>query len=151
LSQENVEVVRRFESLMVAEEAEAETADSAFVADLVQQALQLLDENVAFRPFSGMPGHGGDWVGRDEFLKMCEAYGSAWEAPENVVTEYLDAGEEKVVVILAFDSRSRLTGRTVPVRMVEIITVRDGKITELVPYYHDGFRIVETGGGPKLD
>jgi ketosteroid isomerase-like protein len=151
VSQENVEIVRRFENLMADEEARdaARAAGRAFDEDRMQQVLELLSEDVAFRPFPGMPGHGGDWIGRDGYLEMCEAYGSAWEPAENLELEYLDGGGDKVVILISFDSRSKITGETVPVRMVEIITVRDGRITELVPYYHDGHRIVETGGGPK--
>jgi ketosteroid isomerase-like protein len=31
--------------------------------------------------------------------------------------------------------------------MIEIVTVRDGKITELVPYYWDTARLVKACGG----
>jgi ketosteroid isomerase-like protein len=148
LSQDNVDVVRRYQESAVGDPPPP-GADGAFTEDSVATCMTYLDENVAFRPFPGMPGHGGDWIGHEGYQQMCEAYGSAWEAPKDVRFEYLDAGGDKVVLLISFDSTSRITGDTVPVRMVEIITVRDGKIVELVPYYHDGHRIVMTGGGPK--
>lgn len=147
MSQNNVDVVRRFEELMAVEEGADEGA--AFAQSRVERAMELLDEAVAFRPFPGMPGHGGDWIGRDGFLEMCKAYGTAWEAARNVTFQYLDAGDDKVVILLSFDSTSKVTGRMVPVQMVEVITLRDGRILELVPYYYDGYCIVETAGGPK--
>jgi uncharacterized protein len=136
VSQENVEVVRRFEEVMV-------DGGIGNPEERIEQALSLLDENVAFRPFPAMPGHGGDWIGHDGFLRMCEAYGSAWEPPEGVEFEYLDCGGETVVTLISFTSRSRISGREVPVRMIEVVTVRDGKIVELVPYYADTVPFVE--------
>jgi hypothetical protein len=139
LSKENVEVVKRFELLMG---ARADAGGS----QRLQQVLTLLDENVAFRPSPSVPGHGGDWIGHDGFLKMCEAYSETWDPPQGLEFEFLDGGGDTVVTLAAFTRRSRRTGRSVPIRMVEIVTVRDGKITELVPYFHDTVAMVEAIG-----
>jgi ketosteroid isomerase-like protein len=142
MSQENVEVVKRFETMMVPslQEEDEATAQGGF-----EQILELLDENVAFRPTPSLP-HGGDWIGHDGFFKLGEAFIAAWELPTGVEFEYLDGGGDKVVILARFDSVSRHTGKTVEFKMVEIVTVRDGKITELVPYYYDTIPIVEAAG-----
>lgn len=136
MSKENVEVVERFESLMGARAG-------ANGSHRLQQVLTLLDENVAFRPSTSVPGHGGDWIGHNGFLEMCQAYAETWHPPEGLELELLDGGGDKVVVLAAFTRRSRRTGRSVPIRMVEIVTVSGGKITELVPYFHDTAAMIE--------
>lgn len=140
MSTENVEVVKRFELLMSARSG----ADGS---RRLKQVLTLLDENVAFRPSATVPGHGGDWIGHDGFRKMCAAYAETWDPPEGLEFEFLDAGGDKVVILATFTRRSRRTGRSVPIRMVEVVTVRDGKITELVPYFYDTVAMVEASGG----
>ena len=142
MSQENVEVVKRFETMMV---PSLQAEDEAAAKGGFEQILELLDENVAFRPTPSLP-HGGDWIGHDGFLGLGEAFSAAWELPTGVEFEYLDGGGDKVVILARFDCVSRHTGKMVEFKMVEIVTVRDGKITELLPYYYDTIPIVEAAG-----
>jgi ketosteroid isomerase-like protein len=135
VSAENVDVVERFESLMG---ARGEGGGGS-----LDEVLELLDENVAFRPSESVPGHGGEWVGHEGFLQMCRAYGEVWETPKDFRYEVLDGGGDRVVILASFIRTSRRTGRSIPIRMVEIVTVRDGKITELVPYFHDTVPMTE--------
>ena len=143
MSKENVEVVKRFESLMVSsiEHQHASGARGGF-----DQVLQLLDPGVVFRATTSLP-HGGEFVGHDSFLKMGEQFRNLWKIVGRIDFEYLDGGDDKVVTLASFTMESRRTGRSVPVRMVEIVTVRGGKIAELVAYYHDTVPIIEAGGG----
>jgi uncharacterized protein len=146
LSRENVEVVKRFEELMA---TRGEVADTGGVSRL-EKVLELLDEDVAFRPSESVPGHGGDWIGHEGFLNMCEAYAGTWEPPDGLQFEFLDGGGDKVVILASFTRTSRQTGRSIPIRMVEIITVRNGKIAELVPYFYDTVAMVEAASGAKV-
>ncbi len=146
MSQENVEVVRQFESLM----ATRGDVDGASGMQRMQKVLALLDENVAFRPSETVPGHGGHWIGHEGFLQMCKAYSEVWEPPAGLQFEYLDGGGEKVVILATFTRTSRHTGRSIPIEMVEIVTVRDGKITELVPYFYDTVAMVQAAGGAEV-
>jgi uncharacterized protein len=134
MSAENVEVVERFESLMGARGEGAGSLD---------EVLELLDEDVAFRPSESVPGHGGQWVGHEGFLQMCRAYGEVWETPKDFRYEVLDGGGDTVVILASFIRTSRRTGRSIPIRMVEIVTVHEGKITELVPYFYDTVPMTE--------
>jgi ketosteroid isomerase-like protein len=145
LSKENVEVVKRFESLMV---PSLDEKDAAAAERKLDEVLELLDPEVAFHASPSIP-HGGDYVGHDRFLQMCEQFRELWNIPGGVDLEYLDAGGDKVVTLASFSFESRHTGRSAPTRMVEVVTVRDGKIKELVAYYFDATTIIEAGGGIK--
>src|SRR5438445_8301860 len=102
MSQENVEVVRRFEESMVPSlEEEAASSEGDFA-----KILELLDPEVVFRPPPSVP-HGGDWVGHDGFVRMGQAFGQAWNMVERPTFEYLDAGGERVVLIASFVLESR--------------------------------------------
>jgi ketosteroid isomerase-like protein len=144
LSQENVEIVRRFEEMMV---PSLEQEDAAAARRRLEEILELLDPEVVFSPTTSIPGHGGTWVGHDGFVQMGEAFNRTWELPEGVQFEYLDAGDDKVVIIASFPLVNKETRQATHVDMVEIVTVRDGRITELVPYYYDTVRIVAAAGG----
>jgi ketosteroid isomerase-like protein len=145
VSQENVDVVRQFEEMMVPSLEQEDEADARVG---LERILELLDENVVFRPPSVL-AHGGDWVGHQGFIEMGEAFNRAWELPEGVNFEYLDGGGDTVVIIASFDLVSKHTGKSAHVEMVEIVTVKDGKMTELVPYYKDTNPIVEAHDGVK--
>jgi len=145
MSQENVEVVRRFESLMV---PSLEEEDPAAAEARLQEVLSLLDPEVAFHATRSLP-HGGDYVGHDSFLQMGEQFRELWNLGDGVDLEYVDAGDDKVITLASFTIESRNTGKSVPVRMTEVVTVRNGKIIELVAYYFDTVPIVEAGGGIK--
>ncbi len=143
MSTENVDVVKRFESLMV---PSLEEEDASASQRRLGEVLELLDPNVAFHASPSIP-HGGDYVGHARFLEMGEQFRELWTLVGGVELEYLDAGGDRVITLASFTAESRHTGRSVPVRMVEVITVVGGKITELVAYYYDTVPIIEAGGG----
>jgi uncharacterized protein len=143
VSKENVDVVKRFESLMV---PSLEEGDAAVGGGGLDQVLELLDPDVAFHACTSIP-HGGDYVGHERFLKMCDQFRELWNLVGGVELEYLDGGDDRVITLASFTAQSRHTGRSVPIRMVEVVTVRNGKIAELVAYYYDTAPIIEAGGG----
>ena len=57
------------------------------------------------------------------------------------------AGGDGVITLASFTIESRHTGRSVPVRMVEVVTVRDGRIVDLDAYYRDTVPIIQAAGG----
>jgi ketosteroid isomerase-like protein len=142
MSQENVDVVIRFEQSMVPS-LELEDADAATAG--FEKILALLDAEVVFRPPMSLP-HGGDWTGHDGFVEMGQVFNGAWEMIEPPKFDFMDAGGDRVVLIAHFIIKSRETGTHVPVDMVEIVTVRDGKIVELVPYYRDTVPLSQAAG-----
>jgi hypothetical protein len=99
--------------------------------------LELLDPAISVPVCPSLP-HGGDWVGHDGYLNMIEQV-TKWRKTigGRRSSRILDADDDHVLLIITFESESVKTGRTFPIRMVEVYTLRDGKITELVPYYWD--------------
>lgn len=138
VSKENVEIVKRFEELLIPSFKDGDASSQGGF----DQVLELLDPAFSAPVCPSLP-HGGDWVGHDGFLKMCEAVRDSRKTIEHSERTYLDAGDDRVVMTVSFTAESVKTGRPFPVRMVEIFTVRDGKIAELVPYYWDTAPAIE--------
>jgi ketosteroid isomerase-like protein len=142
MSESNIEVVKRFQAAMV---DMFHTGEAGY-----EKVLQYLDPDVVFRVGPSLP-YGGTHVGHDGFLKMARGVGKAWQYPElgHVELQYFDADDDHIVVVASYDVESRQTGRTTRVQIVEIITLRDGRISELVPYYWDTVSIVDATDGVK--
>jgi ketosteroid isomerase-like protein len=143
MSQENVEVVKRFEELMIPSLGED---DNAAARAGFNEVMKLLDPDVRFVVADSIP-HGGEWVGHEGFLQMCETFQNAWNHIDGGNLEYFDLGGDRVLIVVDPTFQSKETGETITHLMIEIVTVRDGKITELVPYYWDTARLVRACGG----
>jgi ketosteroid isomerase-like protein len=145
VSQQNVDVVKRFEALMVPalEETDDEAAQRRH-----EEILSILDPDVVFFATPSIP-HGGTYRGHDAFFKMGEQFRDLWEIGDGVELEYIDAGDDRVITLASWTAVSRHTGRSVPVRMVEVVTVRDGRIKELLAYYEDTVPLIEAADGVK--
>src|SRR5437667_3813340 len=115
---EAIEVCKRFGQLMLT------AADSP---EHFQQMLDLLDPDVRIPVAASLP-YGGDHVGPEGFLKMGEGFAKTWNVVDGGTFEYSDAGNGRVLLEVNPTFQSREAGRTVPFRMVEVLTVRDGKI-----------------------
>ncbi len=133
MSQENVEIVKRFQRLMV----ESYGRDDRTPEEGWAPVLELLDPDISVPVCPSLP-HGGDWVGHHGYLKMIEQV-SKWRRAiaGNRSSSIVEAGDDHVLLSITFACQSIKTGRNLPIRMVEVYTLRDGKITELVPYYWD--------------
>jgi hypothetical protein len=136
-----LDVVKRFESLMLNDlpddEGAAGTPEERF-----QQVLQLIDP--AFElPVAGALPYGGRHIGPEGFIEMGKTFAETWNIIENPRPEFVDAGDGRVIALYSPTFESRATGRSVSFRMVEVITVRDGKLVELVPYYFDTLELVD--------
>jgi hypothetical protein len=56
------------------------------------------------------------------------------DAPEII---YIDGGGDYVICLMTFHHEVHHSGEVEPMRMTEVLTVRNGKITSLDPYYED--------------
>jgi ketosteroid isomerase-like protein len=139
---EAFDVVQRFQSLMVhnLSEDEAQTPEHRLA-----QIAAMLAPDVVFRVAESLP-YGGVFVGVDGFLAMGERFGQTWEILDGGRFHHVDAGDGLVIASVDPTFRSCATGRTVSFQMVEFITVRDGRISELVPYYFDLVPLLEAIG-----
>src|SRR5258708_35779660 len=116
----SVEVVRRF--------------TSALVAGDVPGCLALLHPDNVFDEAEGLP-FGGDYSGSEGFIRLLKDVGRLFEVKlsEPQVT---DAGD-CVLVRLTGTFTSRATGRTLETPVVDLYTVRDGKVARVDVFYKD--------------
>jgi ketosteroid isomerase-like protein len=135
MSQGNVEVVQRFED--------------AFVRGDMDEVLSLLTHDVVVHEAPSLP-YPGDHRGHDGFLRLADAFNAVWEIVSDLDLTFLDAGETRVVVLVAFDVMTRPTGVPLRLRLAEVYTVRDGRIADLDVYYRDTAAIVEATGGARV-
>ncbi|EOY44882.1 hypothetical protein SLI_0163 [Streptomyces lividans 1326] len=77
------------------------------------------------------------------FLMM----GEAWESFDMVEQEFLATGET-AVVLTQVRARARATGRELSFPILQAITVKDGRITEVRPFYWDTRAIAEVCAVP---
>jgi hypothetical protein len=145
MSQENIDVVKRFEDLMV---PSLEETDHDASEQRLRQILDILDPEVTFYATPSIP-HGGTYVGHDAFFKMGEQFRDLWEIGDGVQMEYIDGGGDRVITLAEWTAISRHTGKSVPVRMVEVLTIRDGRIKELRAFYEDTLSLSEAADGIK--
>jgi ketosteroid isomerase-like protein len=135
MSRANVNVVERFED--------------AFVRGDMDEILSLLSPDIVVHEAPSLP-YPGDHQGHDGFLRLADAFNSVWEIVSDLDLTFMDAGEAHVVVLVAFDVVTRSTGVPLRLRLVEVYTVRDGRIADLDVYYRDTAAIVEATGGVRV-
>lgn len=144
MSKENVEVVRKFEEAMVAALDAAATGGEADFDSI----LAMLDENIVIHGAASLP-HGADQVGHAGFFKLGELFSESWTFVEKPTFIYRDA-EDVVLLHATFELENRTSGKRVPVEMVELHTVKNGKIVDLMPYYRDTVPEAEAAGLVKV-
>jgi ketosteroid isomerase-like protein len=80
--------------------------------------------------------YGGVYRGADEFMKLSGALRDAWEEFDFEIDEFLDAGSH-IIAMVRLRGRLAATGRLIDTKLAEFLTVKDGKILSLIPYYWD--------------
>ncbi|WP_030545236.1 nuclear transport factor 2 family protein [Streptomyces albus] len=91
--------------------------------------------DVELRQADALP-YGGVWRGHDGMARFFLAMGRAWETFDMVEQEFLATGET-AVVLTRVRARARATGRELDFPILQTITVRDGRIAEVRPFYWD--------------
>ena len=117
MSQENVEVVRR--------------ANEAFLGGDVAAALAALHPRVEWHGTVGGMDEGRIAVGHAEVVKAFADYFAVWERMEMRAVEFIDAGDEDVVVFHHEVAKGRESGVVVESDPATINTVRDGLIVRV--------------------
>jgi ketosteroid isomerase-like protein len=108
MSQENVEIVRRF-----------------LLIDDLDEALTHADPGIVWNPVEEAPAQGHDAV-RDS----TERWKSEWDDYELIPEELADMGD-RVVATVRFRMRGRGSGIEVDDRLYDVFTLRDGKIVRM--------------------
>ncbi len=80
--------------------------------------------------------YGGVWRGHDGLERFFLAMSRTWDTFEMVEQEFLTS-TSPLVVLTHVRARARDTGREIHFPIVQTITVEDGRITEVRPFYWD--------------
>ncbi len=136
---EALDVVKRFRSLMV--KVPGETGSNP--EQRLDEMLELIHPDFVIPVANCLP-YGGQHVGRDGFLAMGRRFAETWTILDHHhPSEFIDIGDGRVLVRNGPVFQSRQTGRSVAFEMVEILTVRDGKLISLIPYYFDTAELLD--------
>lgn len=91
--------------------------------------------------------YGGIWRGHDGLARFFRRMGEVWEAFDMVDQEFLATGAT-AVVLTRVRARTRATGRELAFPILQTITVKDGRIAEVRPFYWDTAAIAEACAVP---
>jgi ketosteroid isomerase-like protein len=108
MSQENVEIVRRF-----------------LVVQDLDEALTYADPGIVWNPVEEEPEQGHDAV-----RASTTRWKGEWDDYELIPESFTDAGD-RVVATVRFRARGRGSGIEVDARLYDVFTLRDGKIVRM--------------------
>ncbi|MGW8768005.1 nuclear transport factor 2 family protein [Streptomyces sp. NPDC055815] len=91
--------------------------------------------------------YGGTWRGHEGMARFFRVMGQVWETFDMVEQEFLATGET-AVVLTQVRARARATGRELSFPILQAITVKGGRITEVRPFYWDTRAIVDVCAEP---
>ncbi|WP_203217350.1 nuclear transport factor 2 family protein [Nocardia arthritidis] len=86
--------------------------------------------------------YGGAWRGHEGMERFFLAMSATWERFELIEQAFLSEGDP-LVVLTHVRARSRVSGRELNFPILQTITVVDGRITEVRPFYWDTAIIAE--------
>ncbi|PRX59068.1 hypothetical protein B0I32_121172 [Nonomuraea fuscirosea] len=115
----------------------AYVAAGGFGAASYDQVAAYLDPEVVLHQAPGLPFTGtGTWRGHDGMERFLARFSEVWESMEFLEQQHW-GDEETVVVRNRVRFRARATGQEVDTLIVQLITVRDGRMRECRPFYWD--------------
>ncbi|MFB8280925.1 nuclear transport factor 2 family protein [Nocardia colli] len=91
--------------------------------------------DVVLHQAEGLP-YGGTWRGHDGMEKFFRAMGRTWASFDLLDQSFLATGET-TVVHTRVHARARATGRELTFPILQTITIADGRIAEVHPFYWD--------------
>ena len=92
-----------------------------------------LDADVVLHQSPDLP-FGGEYVGHEGYERWAFALSSLFDKLEVTEREFFESGA-KVIVVCRFITRSRINGSVQDFPMVQVVTVRNGKILDFRPFY----------------
>jgi ketosteroid isomerase-like protein len=134
MSEENVEIVR--------------TATEAMVSGDAAAALKALDPEIEWHATVGGIDEGRVYHGHEEVAQAFADYFEVWERIELRADDYIDAGDDQVVVFFHEVAKGRESGAVVETDTGTVNTVRNGKIAR-VRSYMERSQALEAAGLPK--
>ncbi len=77
---------------------------------------------------------GGEYVGPHRYEEWARAMNAVFDRVDMQEVEFLEQGD-KVVVVGRLVTRLRATGETMNEPMTQVVTVKEGRITDFRPFY----------------
>jgi uncharacterized protein len=102
--------------------------------------LELLDDEIVFSEAASLP-FGGDYVGKDAFVQFLRNVGRHFRVDLDT-PEVADAGPF-VAVRVHGTMTSRVTGRSLPMQVVDLYQLRAEKIVRVDVFYQDSHAVSE--------
>ncbi len=118
-----------------------------------ERAADCLDPEVVLHQAPGLPFTGtGTWRGRDGMERFLARFSEVWESMDFLDQQHWGDGDT-LVVRNRVRFRARATGREVETLILQLITVKDGRMLECRPFYWDPAAIAEACGwtGPQWE
>ena len=115
-----------------------QTVQAYFEAAGKQEAAALfatLTQDATITVPTSLP-YGGTYTGSSGFTQAMAGFAAAWENSET--TDLTLIADGAVVVALSrMTATARTSGRLIDTRIAEVFHLKDGKITQVQPYYQD--------------
>ncbi|MDV3127022.1 nuclear transport factor 2 family protein [Mycobacterium sp. 21AC1] len=92
-----------------------------------------LDPEVVLHQSPDLPW-GGDWIGYEGFKGWSTEMSRHWDMVDVQDPAFFENGDQ-VIVSCRLVTRSRLTGESLDYPMAQLVTVREGRITEFRAFY----------------
>ncbi|MGP4024154.1 nuclear transport factor 2 family protein [Actinomadura sp. 3N407] len=110
-----------------------------------------LDPEVVLHQAPGLPFTGtGAWRGRDGMERFLAIFSELWESMEFLDQEHW-GDDDTVVVRNRVRFRARATGREIETWILQVVTVRDGRMLECRPFYWDPAGVAEASAPASQD
>jgi ketosteroid isomerase-like protein len=114
MSRENVEIVRRAIAASTAQPPDFDTVSALYHPDHVLTS----DWGVEGKAYDGAPG----------FAEALSDLNAAWQEWRQEIDDVIDAGEDRVVVLVRLKARGRESGAPVDQPWAMVITLRHGHL-----------------------
>ncbi|MEV0620581.1 nuclear transport factor 2 family protein [Nonomuraea sp. NPDC050404] len=105
------------------------------------QVAEHLDPEVVLYQAPGLP-FTGTWRGRDGMERFLAVFSGLWESMEFLEQDHW-GDDDTVVVRSRVRFRARATGREIDTLILQVVTVRDGRMLECRPVYWDPAAVSE--------
>ena len=92
-----------------------------------------LDPDVQLHQSPDLPW-GGDWVGYEGFKGWSIEMSRHFDVVDVQDAKFFE-NDDQILILCQLTTRSRTTGEVLTAPMVQVVTVKDGRITEFRPFY----------------
>lgn len=106
----------------------------------IDGCLALVHDDLVFAEAPSLP-FGGEYIGKDGLLRMLGAVTGEFRV--KLGTPEIVAGEEFVAVRVSGTMTSKATGRSMPMDVVDLYRLRDGRIARVDVFYKDTAAVVD--------